>query len=79
MGNPRTINGLAAVTPNNSADLPEGTCRGIYVGVSGDLAVVSESGSEVTLTALAAGVLHPISITRVKSTGTTATDIVALY
>lgn len=79
MVNPATVNGLISVTPDDDNDLPEGTTRGIYVGVSGDVTVISVSGSTITLVGLAAGVFHPIAVTRVKSTGTNATDIVALY
>lgn len=52
--------------------------RGIYVGGSGNVAVVMASGKTVTLTALAAGVIHPFSVTQVK-TGTTATNIILVW
>ena len=67
-----------AITPNDSADLAERT-RGIYVGVTGDVvAVMAEHGTTVTFKAMAAGVIHPIAAIRVKSTGTTATDLVGM-
>lgn len=53
--------------------------RGLYVGVSGDVKVDHASGETVTYIGLAAGMLHPVSVTRVYSTGTTATNIVACY
>lgn len=71
--------GLAAVTPNNAADLPVSPTRGLYVGVSGDVSVVTAQGDTVLLKGLAAGILHPLAVVRVRSTGTTATDIVAAY
>ena len=54
--------------------------RAIYVGVAGNL-TVKMAGSEniVTFTGVAAGSLLPIRVTQVRSTATTATDIVALY
>lgn len=67
-----------AVTPNDSADLAR-VSRGLWVGTSGDVAVVMRDGGELTLHALAEGVAHPIRVRRVKSSGTTATNIRALY
>lgn len=72
-----------AVTPSDTADIPgraqRGPTRGILVGASGDVAVVMSSGRTVVWPALAAGIIHPISCTRVKSTGTAATGIVAVW
>ena len=68
----------SSITPNDGTDLSSPT-RGIYVGASGDLKVISLDGNDVTFADLAAGVIHPISCTRVYSTGTTATDIVGIY
>jgi hypothetical protein len=70
---------LATVTPNDSTDLPFGQPRGIYVGVTGDVVVRDNGGNNVTLTAMLAGVVHPIAARRILSTGTTATGIVAIY
>jgi hypothetical protein len=54
--------------------------RSIYVGVSGDVAVVFASGAAITLKALAAGMFHEVeAVTQIMSTGTTATDILAQY
>lgn len=70
---------LKAVTPSNTEDLPDGVAAAVYVGVSGDLKVDTQKGETVTLTALAAGVFHPIPVRRIYATGTSATDIVAGY
>lgn len=67
-----------SITPNDSADLTV-TTRGLYVGVSGDVKVDLVSGDTVTLVALAAGVIHPLRVRRVYSTGTAATDIIGVY
>lgn len=75
------IKRAASVTPSNTTDLNSAT-RGIYVGASGDLAVIfaaDADASTVTLVGLAAGVWHPMQVRRVLSTGTTATSIVAGY
>lgn len=67
-----------AVTPNDSADLTH-PCRAFYVGVSGDVKVTTLEGDTVTFVGVAAGVPHPIWCTRIFSTSTTATSIVAIY
>lgn len=47
---------LRAVTPNNDADLPLGTCKALHIGVGGTLAVIAaDDSSSVTLTVLTAG------------------------
>lgn len=66
-----------AVTPNDSTDLTKPSI--LYVGVGGDVTVdMSGEGTNITFTAVTAGFL-PVEVTRVYSTGTTATNIVALY
>jgi len=72
-------NSFFAVTPSDSADLTNGECRGLYVGVSGDVAVANELGATVVFVGLAAGLVHPIRTKRVRATSTTATSIVAIY
>ncbi|MEZ4684194.1 MAG: hypothetical protein R2932_59285 [Caldilineaceae bacterium] len=67
-----------SITPSDGSDLAN-TTRGLYVGVSGDVAVITAGGDTVTFVGLAAGIIHPIRAARVKSTGTTATDIVGVY
>jgi hypothetical protein len=74
----RQIAFTKAVAPSDSADLPGGVTRGLLVGADGDVAVVYANGLEDTLF-LAAGIVHPIQVVRIKSTGTTATDIKAGY
>lgn len=66
-----------AVTKSDATLLP--ATRGLYIGVTGDVAVVfADGGSAVTLKAAPVGVL-PVQVVQVMSTNTTATDIVALY
>jgi hypothetical protein len=67
----------AAVTTSDTVDLANVT-KAIYVGVSGDVAVIMANGQTVTLKAAPVGYLA-IRIRRVKATGTTATNIVALW
>jgi hypothetical protein len=66
----------AAVTPSNSVNLAAPT-RGLFIGTAGNLSVEMTNGT-VAFTAVQPGIL-PIQCTRVNSTGTTATNIVALW
>lgn len=77
-GNNGSVSRFAAVTKSDSADFAGGVARGLYVGVSGDVAVVGVDDTAVTFKALAVG-YHPLVCKRVNSTATTATDIVALF
>lgn len=70
---------LAAITPDDDNDLPS-ICRGIYVGGEGDIALIAAGDSSaVTLVGVLAGTVLPIQARRVLETGTTATNLVALY
>lgn len=73
---------LRAVTPDDDADLPDGPCRALYVATAGTLTVVAvdddATTGAVSLGTVAAG-YHPISVKRVKATGTGASGIVAIY
>lgn len=72
-----SITQAVTVTPSDTDYLPATTA--IYVGVTGDLAVEMLDGATVTFAGLAANIFHPISVKRIKSTGTTATGIIAGY
>lgn len=69
---------LVAITPSDSTDLAN-VSRALYVGGAGNLVVTPfGGGSNVTLTVVAGAIL-PIRVSRVLSTGTTATGLVNLY
>lgn len=70
--------GAAAANLSDTVQLTNGTCRSLYVGVTGDIAVIMANGDAVTFTNVAVGVL-PVSVKQVKSTATTASGIIALY
>lgn len=70
---------IVVVTPNDAADLTDGATKGIYVGGAGNLRVITANGETVTITAVPVGSILPIVVTRVLSTSTTATNILALY
>lgn len=72
----QTATNALAVTPSDSADLTY-VSRGLYVGGQGDVSVVTRGGQTVTFVG-AVGLL-PVRVSRVRATGTTATDIVTLW
>ncbi len=65
------------IVPNDGADLEKVT-RAVHVGTGGAVRVTLKSGAIVTFFGLGAGALLPIRASRVHSTGTTASDLVAL-
>lgn len=66
-----------AVTKSDSTILTQ-TSRALYVGSTGDVAVTMEGGDTVTFATVPAGAILPIRVTQVLSTGTSASNIVAL-
>lgn len=66
------------VTPSDSVVLTAGTCRALYIGTQGDVTVISPVTNAVVTFSAAIGLL-PIRTNQVKLTGTSATNIVALY
>ncbi len=71
-----------AVTTSDSTDLVKHT-RAIYVGGDGNVACeafdpATNKLANVTFTGLVAGTVLPVRTKRILSTGTTATNIVAL-
>jgi len=68
----------AAVTPNDSVDLTS-TTRGLYIGSAGDVKVDMLGDGTVTFVAVQTGTILPVRATRVYSTGTDATSIIALW
>ena len=71
--------GAAAVTPNDGANLAVAGSRGLWVGGAGNVAVVTAQGDSVTFTGVPAGYLLQVAVSRVLATGTTATNLLALY
>ncbi len=68
----------AAVTPSDGADLGFVT-RALYVGAAGSVVVdMAESGTTITFAGVTAGTFMPIRVKRVRSTGTTASSILAM-
>ena len=77
----KSLTAARAITPSDSADLasPIRPSRSIYVGSGGDLRVkFLDDDNPVTLVGVPGGSLLPLEVTRVYSTGTTASSLVAL-
>lgn len=51
----------------------------LYIGVTGDVKVKTIAGNDVVFTAVPAGSFMPVQVKQVFATGTTATNIVALW
>lgn len=73
----------SVVTANDSAILPRAT-RALYVGTGGNLSVKMLTGAntantELTFNNVANGTVLEIRVVGVKSTGTTANNIIALF
>ncbi len=77
----------AAVTPSNTANIPSVSSQDgsgnngcvLYVGTKGNLKVMTVGGDEVTFTNIQDGSFIPVQVLKVFSTGTTASNIVALW
>jgi len=67
-----------AVTPHDTNLFPT-LARGLYIGGAGDVTVTGQDDTDVTFVGVPAGSMMGIRCKRVKATGTTATNIVALY
>ena len=65
----------AAITPH---DTNANVFSAIYVGGAGAIAVVTKDGNAVTFAGCLAGTILPVATSVVKSTGTTATNLVGL-
>ena len=67
-----------AITPSDSTSEAV-NFRGVYVGVAGNVAIVTDDGTAVTYVGAAAGSIIPVRGKRVNSTNTTATNLVGIY
>lgn len=65
------------ITADDNTDFAT-TARAIYVGRTGDVALVTLEGTTVTFVGLQAGTVLPVSTARVRATGTTASDLIGL-
>ncbi len=70
--------GAALVTPNDATDLPNGPCRALYIGVTGNINIDTPQGDTILFSNVPVGIL-PVGAKRVRVATTTATLIIALY
>lgn len=66
-----------AATPHDTNTIE--LTRALYVGGAGALVVTMADGVDCTFSGVNGGSILPIQVRRIKSTGTTATNIVRLY
>jgi hypothetical protein len=67
----------ASVSTNDTARIDP--TRALFIGGAGNVKVDTVGGSTVTFNGLTAGSVLSVQVTRVYATGTTATDIIAMY
>lgn len=80
--NSQSFQGCIVVTTSDTVSIPYPTGktgRGLMIGGAGNVSVVMADGSTLTLVGLAQGIWHPMNVTRVNSSNTTATNICAAY
>lgn len=68
--------GIIVVTPSDSVDLTS-VSRGIFVGTGGNISLIC-GGTTGLFKNVASGTTLPVCASRVRATGTTATDLIAL-
>lgn len=68
----------AAVLPDDTTDLPV-LPRALFVGQTGDVSARLAGGQSVVFRNVQAGSMLPVRAAGVNATGTTASDIVALW
>lgn len=66
-----------AITPSNSLNFVT-MARAIYVGVGGDISLVTANGTTLLFVGVLQGSILPITCIRVNSTGTGASSLVAI-
>ena len=66
------------IIPSNSTNLSHVT-RGLFVGIIGDVHVVTAGGDDVTFIDMAAGVIHPLRIRQILVSGTNASELIGIY
>jgi metal-dependent HD superfamily phosphatase/phosphodiesterase len=69
----------AAVTPSDSTDLPNGVARALYIGGGGTVVLDTYTQTSLSFVGVQAGTILPVNVKRVRSTGTIATNLIALY
>lgn len=67
-----------SITPNDSGDLPKAT-KALFIGVGGDVVLRPVSGdTDITFRNLPDGSVLDVRVRAVRSTGTTAANLIGL-
>ena len=69
--------GAVAITPSDTVNLANPSV--VYVGVGGNVRVLTAQGDTVTFVGIPTGSVVPVQVIRVYSTSTTATSLVGIY
>ena len=75
----------ADVVPSDTENIPSisgpGNARPcvLYIGTGGDLKVLTEGGDELIFVNIQDGSFFPVNVTKVFSTDTSATNIIAIW
>ena len=74
----------ASVTPSDTANIPSvsgGTNNGcvLYIGGAGNVKVEKVGGDEVTFVGINTGTFLTVQVVKVFATGTSATNVLALW
>jgi hypothetical protein len=76
--------GAFAITPDDANTFdqlgaPVPVCRGIYVGVAGDVSLVTKGGQTLVFKNATAGSIIPVRAKQVTAANTSATNLIALF
>ena len=66
-----------AITPSDSSNLAA-PVRGIYIGVTGNVALTTLGGTSLTFVGCVAGTILPVCAIKVANTNTTATNLIGI-
>ena len=82
MYTPNSYNAFIAVTPDDFRSLVTLVHKkawGVFIGVGGDISLTDSAGTEAIFKNVPSGTVLPIHVTEINNTGTTATNIIALF
>jgi hypothetical protein len=65
----------ASITPSDTVRIVAGA---VYVGVAGNVRVLTSANTDITFIGVTAGSILPVKVVQVFSTSTTATNLIAL-
>lgn len=66
-----------AITPSDTVN-NNAWARAVYVGVAGNVVLVTPSGTVLTFVGCTAGMVLPVAFGRVNATNTTATNLIGI-